>query len=113
MIMDSLYEEKRSIVIFEIFFRRVIEEILQTEETYVADLKLVVEVRDLVMQDVVACDYDVIVFNLFIEMPPPLCVGAAASQFEGKREHHLHKRGGHRGISQNVRSHTHPAILYI
>ena len=37
-----------------------IEEILHTEEAYVADLKLVVEVR--FSNDVMACSYDIIMF---------------------------------------------------
>lgn len=39
-----LVEKKRISIIFVFNFRRVIEEILHTEEAYVADLKLVVEV---------------------------------------------------------------------
>ena len=39
-----IVEKKRISIIFVFNFRRVIEEILHTEEAYVADLKLVVEV---------------------------------------------------------------------
>lgn len=42
------------------FSRRVVEEILNTEETYVADLKIVVEVREIYTCGDILCRYDVI-----------------------------------------------------